>query len=139
MPLFSRSARKKEFDLPAREEIELFGAGGEESVYRTLARSFDCVIRNVIVPAGIPAIVGEEGICAGCGIATLSISYEDLGRATGKMAAKILFEGEDVSAMDVQFAEATTKEYNAEICEELGITAPDDYVAIGGESETEAE
>ena len=97
------------------------------------------LIRNVIVPAGIPAIVGEEGICAGCGIATLSISYEDLGRATGKMAAKILFEGEDVSAMNVQFAEATTKEYNAEICEELGITAPEDYVAIGGESETEAE
>lgn len=98
------------------------------------------LIKNVVVPAGIPVIVGEEGICEGCGIVTLSISYEDLGRATGKMAAKVLLDGEDVSEMDVQFAEATTKKYNADICEELGIEVPDDYVAIGADAaETEAE
>ena len=36
-------------------------------------------IANVLIPAGVPAICGEEGICRGCGVATLSISYYDLG------------------------------------------------------------
>ena len=31
-------------------------------------------IANILVPAGVPAICGEEGICSGCGVATLSIS-----------------------------------------------------------------
>ena len=38
----------------------------------------------------MPVVAGEEGICKGCGVATLSISYYDLGVTTGKMAAKIL-------------------------------------------------
>ena len=37
------------------------------------------LINNVCQPAGVPVIAGEEGICAGCGVATLSISYYDLG------------------------------------------------------------
>ena len=88
-------------------------------------------IRNVLEPAGIPAVVGEEGICRGCGVATLSISYYDLGTATGEMAAKILTEGADVSAMPVEFAPNFTKKYNAELCSIMGITIPEDYVAIG--------
>ena len=32
-------------------------------------------IANILVPAGVPAICGEEGICKGCGVATLSINY----------------------------------------------------------------
>ena len=47
-------------------------------------------ISNVADPAGVPIVTGEEGICKGCGIATLSISYYDLGVTTGKMAVKIL-------------------------------------------------
>ena len=88
------------------------------------------VINNICLPAGIPVIAGEEGICGGCGIATLSISYYDLGYATGKMAYEILVNGADISAMEVQFAPNVTKKYNAEICDALGITIPDDYVAI---------
>ena len=88
------------------------------------------VINNVCLPAGIPVIAGEEGICGGCGIATLSISYYDLGYATGKMAYEILVNGADISSMEVQFAPNVTKKYNAEICDTLGITIPDDYVAI---------
>ena len=34
-------------------------------------------IDNITRPAGIPVIAGEEGICSGCGVATLSISYYD--------------------------------------------------------------
>ena len=87
-------------------------------------------IANVVIPAGVPVIAGEEGICSGCGVATLSISYYDLGYATGLMAVEILYGGADVSTMAVQYAPNVTKEYNAANCEALGIEIPDDYVAI---------
>ena len=90
------------------------------------------IINNICLPAGIPVIAGEEGICAGCGVATLSISYYDLGVGTGKMAARIL-QGEDISTMPIEYAPNFTKKYNASICETLGITIPDDYVAIEAE------
>ncbi len=86
-------------------------------------------IANVLVPAGVPAICGEEGICKGCGVATLSISYYDLGVTTGKMAAKILTGEADISEMPIEFTEATPK-YNASMCETLGITPLDGYTAI---------
>ena len=86
-------------------------------------------IANVLVPAGVPAICGEEGICKGCGVATLSISYYDLGVTTGKMAAKILTGESDISEMPIEFTEATPK-YNAAMCETLGITPREGYSAI---------
>ena len=95
----------------------------------TMASSTE-TIKNIVVPAGIPVIAGEEGICAGCGVATLSISYEDLGRTTGEMAYEILVNGADVSTMEVKFAPNVTKKYNADICNELGITPPEGYEAI---------
>lgn len=89
------------------------------------------LVNNICIPAGIPVVAGEEGICAGCGIATLSISYYDLGVATGKMAAKILKGESDISTMPIEYAPNFTKKYNAANCEALGITIPDDYEAIG--------
>ena len=88
-------------------------------------------IANVVIPAKVPVVAGEEGICNGCGVATLSLSYYDLGYATGEMAAKILAEGADVSTMPVEYAPNVTKKYNAANCEALGITPPADYAAIG--------
>lgn len=88
------------------------------------------VINNICEPAGIPIIAGEEGICQGCGVATLSINYYDLGYQTGLMAYEILANGADVSTMEVQFAPNVVKKYDAERCKTLGITVPDDYVAI---------
>ena len=88
-------------------------------------------IRNVVEPAQKPVIAGEEGICKGCGVATLSISYYDLGYATGEMAYEVLVNGADVATLPVAFAPNVTKEYNAELCELLGVTVPGDYVAIG--------
>ena len=72
-------------------------------------------IRNVVEPAGVPVVAGEQGICSGCGVATLSISYYDLGYATGEMAYEILVNGADVSTMPVEFAPSVTKMYNAEL------------------------
>lgn len=88
------------------------------------------IINNICLPAEVPVIAGEEGICAGCGVATLSISYYDLGYGTGEMAARILADGEDISTMAVEYAPQFTKKYNADICETLGVTIPEDYVAI---------
>lgn len=88
------------------------------------------IINNICLPEGVPVVAGEEGICTGCGIATLSISYYDLGLATGKMAARILAEGEDIAEMPVEYAPNFTKKYNPVNCEELGIDIPKDYIAI---------
>lgn len=87
-------------------------------------------VDNICRPAGIPIITGEEGICKGCGVATLSISYYDLGVATGKMAAKILKGESDISQMPIEYAPQFTKKYNKTICDELGIQIPDGYAAI---------
>ena len=87
-------------------------------------------IANVVIPEKVPVVAGEEGICKGCGVATLSISYYDLGYKTGEMAAEILADGADVSTMPVEFAPNVTKKYNAANCEALGITPPDGYEAI---------
>ena len=88
------------------------------------------IIDNICRPAKIPVIAGEEGICGGCGVATLSISYYDLGVATGKMAAKVLTGESKIEEMKIEYAPEFTKKYNKEICEDLGIEIPDDYVAI---------
>lgn len=95
------------------------------------AASSTGIIDGVCRPAGIPVIASEEGICSGCGVATLCISYYDLGYATGKMAVRILDGGEDISTMPIEYAPNVTKKYNPEICEDLGITPPEGYVAIG--------
>ena len=87
-------------------------------------------VKNVVVPAKVPVVAAEEGICKGCGTVTLSISYESMGRAAGLMAYDILVNGKDPGTMAVGYSD-TTKMYNPEICSELGITIPDGYIAIG--------
>lgn len=86
-------------------------------------------VKNVVVPAKVPVVAGEEGICGGCGTVTLSISYESMGRAAGEMAYEILVNGKNPGEMPVGYS-TTTKKYNAEICQELGITVPEGYTAI---------
>ena len=94
------------------------------------AAAYTETIANVLIPAGIPAVVGEEGICSGCGVATLTISYYDIGYKTGEMAYEILANGADVSAMPIEYAPQFTKKYNAANAKALGIAIPEDYVAI---------
>lgn len=91
------------------------------------------IIDNVASPAGVPIVTGEEGICKGCGIATLSISYYDLGYKTGEMAYDILVNGADVSKMEIQYAPATTKKYVEERAKALGVEIPEGYEAIAAE------
>ena len=78
-----------------------------------------------------PVFAGEEGICSGCGVATLSISYYDLGHTTGEMAVKILKGESNVSDMPIEYTDVT-KKYNKTICDDLGLTVPEGYEAIEG-------
>ena len=89
-------------------------------------------IANVVLPAGVPVVAGEQGICSGCGVATLSIDYYDLGTITGQMAVKILKGEADISTMPVEAAPNVTKMYNAANCEALNITVPEDSPPIEG-------
>ena len=88
-------------------------------------------IGSIVRSAKTPVVAGEQGICAGCGIATLSISYYDLGYKTGEMAAQILKGEADISQMPIEYANAS-KLYNADMCQELGITVPEGYTALEG-------
>ena len=89
------------------------------------------VIDGICRPAGVPIIAGEEGSFAGCGVATLSISYYDLGYTTGKMSAQILTGEADISTMPIGYAENFTPKYNPDICADLGLTPPEGYEPIG--------
>ena len=87
-------------------------------------------IANVVLTEGKPVIAGEKELCSGCGVASLSIDYYDLGRATGKMAVKILRDGADISTMPIETAPETARFFNKDICEKLGITPLEGYTAI---------
>lgn len=85
---------------------------------------------NNICYGKVPVVAGEEGICSGCGVATLSISYYDLGVTTGEMAAKVLTGEADISEMAIEYAPQFTKKYNPANAEALGLTIPEGYEAI---------
>ena len=88
------------------------------------------IIDNICRPTQKPVIAGEEGICNGCGVATLSISYYDIGYKTGEMAAEILTGKANISEMPIEYAPQFTKKYNEAICADLGLTPPEGYEAI---------
>ena len=100
-----------------------------DNTVATYATAIDEICR----PAGVPIIAGEAGICASCGIATLSIDYYDLGYKTGEMAVEILKNGADISTMPIQYTpvDKLTKSYNEEICQELGLTPLEGYSKLG--------
>ncbi len=92
--------------------------------------SATAAVNEIAAPANIPIIAGEEGICKGCGVATLSISYYSLGQKAGEMAYDILVNGKDPADMDIEFATDLTKKYVEDRAAALNITVPDDYEAI---------
>lgn len=89
------------------------------------------IVANVCQPAGIPVICGEEGMCSNGGLATVSISYYDIGYLCGQMAVDILANGADVSTMPIGYSENPVKKYNADFAEAIGFTMPDGFAAIG--------
>ena len=117
-------------DLPA---VTQTACDGSDVLYiptdNTAANNTE-VIANVVIPAGVPVVAGESGICQGCGVATLSISYYELGQITGEMAVRILTGEADIAEMDIQYDTTVEKMYNAANCEALNLTMPEDYQPI---------
>lgn len=88
------------------------------------------IINNVCVGAGLPVICGEEGMCAAGGMATVSISYYDIGHVCGEMAYDILVNGADVSAMPIGYAAEPVKKYNPDFADAIGFEMPEGYEAL---------
>ena len=92
------------------------------------------IIDNICRPAGVPVIGGEKGICSSCTVATMTISYYDIGYVTGQMAAKILTGEAKIAEMPIAYA-ASSSMYNPEICADLGLTPPSDkYIPVDVQS-----
>ena len=100
----------------------------------TTKRTIDCLLNRPHgrgFRPGVPIITGEEGPCALCGVATLTIDYYELGKTTGAMAAKILKGEANISDMAVEYYANPVKKYNPALADEFGVTIPSDFVAIG--------
>lgn len=113
--------------------VTVSACGGCDVIYiptDNTAASCTETINNVAQPAGIPIVAGEAGICSGCGVATLSISYYDIGHIAGEMAIEILENGTNPGDMDIRFAPDVTKMFNESICTALGVTVPEDYAPL---------
>ena len=127
----------KEYTAADSNEIQpvITNANGEcDTVYiptdNTMASNME-IVKNVTLPAGIPVITGEEGMCATGALATLSISYYELGLKAGEMAYDILVNGADPATTPIAFvSDNIVPKYNAEIAESLGVTMPEDFEAI---------
>ena len=121
-------------DLPT---VSTNAANNSDAIYvptdNTVA-SNTTAIYNVCSERDVPVFAGEEGICSGCGFATLSISYYNIGYKTGEMAAEVLLGKTDIREMPIAYDESPVKKYNKAICDELGIDTDaleaDGYVAI---------
>ena len=88
-------------------------------------------VANVVLPAGVPVVGGDPGICSGCGVATIATDYYELGRLTAEMAAQVLTGEADISSMPIQYG-AMEKIYDPENCELLGISIPEGYNPVEG-------
>ena len=88
------------------------------------------IVANICQPARIPVICGEEGMCSGGSLATVSISYYDIGHVCGEMAYDILVNGADISTMPVGYSENPVKKYNADYAAAIDFQVPDTYTVI---------
>lgn len=88
------------------------------------------IISNVCGGVNLPVICGEEGMCGAGGLATVSISYYDIGHVCGEMAYDILVNGADVSTMPIGYAASPAKKYNADYAATIGFEMPEGYEAI---------
>jgi putative ABC transport system substrate-binding protein len=131
--LESKNITVKDFGFNGSEDVASVAeaaAANCDAIYiptDNTAASCTETINGVVAPKKVPIIAGEAGICKGCGIATLSISYEQLGRTTGEMAVKILKGEADISEMAIGYDKKPVKKYNKALCDDLGITIPQGY------------
>lgn len=85
------------------------------------AASNTSIIDGVCAAKKVPVFAGEQDTCKGCGYATLAISYLNIGKKTGEMAAKILLGQADITTMAIDYDAEPVKKYNEAACINLGI------------------
>lgn len=97
------------------------------------------IIYGVTAESKIPVICGESGMVYNGGLATLGISYFQLGYETGLMAVEVL-GGADISEMPIRFAtEGFEYALNKTVADEIGLEIPDDLLPFAFEMTTTAE
>lgn len=88
------------------------------------------IISAACKEANIPIIAGEEGIFKNTNaVATLSISFYEIGEKAGEMAFDILVNGKDPAAMNICQTSNLTYFYSEDAAKEFGITIPENYTA----------
>ena len=115
------------------QSVVTAAADGFDAMYiptDNTAASNMTIIANVCQPAGLPVICGEENMMSNGGLATVSISYYNIGYVAGQMAYDILVNGADIATMPIGYADQPVKEYNPEYAAAIGFTVPDTYVAF---------
>lgn len=84
------------------------------------------VVSGITTKSKTPVICGEEAMLQNGGLATLGISYYDLGYQTGQMAVKVLKGEAEAASMPVEKSTQFNFAINGEIAEEIGIKIPED-------------
>lgn len=88
------------------------------------------VIDAACKAAKTPIIAGEEGIFKSTNaVATLSISFYNIGQKAGEMAYEILTKGTDPATMNIQQSNELTYYYNKDKANEFKANIPDNYQA----------
>lgn len=85
-------------------------------------------VAQVTTPAGIPVIVGEEGMVNNGGTATYGINYYNLGKLTATQAVAILKEGKNPAEMPIEYSSDFNLVLNKEAAEQMGITLPQELL-----------
>lgn len=97
------------------------------------------IIYGVTAESKTPVICGESGMVYNGGLATLGISYFQLGYETGLMAVEVL-GGADISEMPIRFAtDGFEYAINKTVADEIGLEIPDDLLPFAFEMTTTAE
>ena len=97
------------------------------------------IIYGVTAESKTPVICGESGMVYNGGLATLGISYFQLGYETGLMAVEVL-GGADISEMPIRFAtEGFEYAINKTVADEIGLEIPDVLLPFAFEMTTTAE
>lgn len=126
----------KNFTVADSNEIQsVVTAASEEvdAIYiptdNTMADNME-LVKNITLNAKIPVIAGEENVCKNGGLATISISYFDMGYKAGELAADILEGKAEPATSPIVYCSEVERKFNPEVKEALGIELPADITPI---------
>lgn len=115
------------------QQVTQSAVGKVDALYvptdNTLAGAMTSVTQ-ITTPAGMPVIVGEEGMVSGGGLATYGINYTELGKLTGKQAVQILKGEAEPATMPIGYLTEFSLTINQTTADALGVTIPDDLAAV---------